>query len=364
MFRLNTMDAQKIIESIPNKYDYDKIVVFIDFDNMLFGIYNEENYNDFVMYVQRMVQAIEQTLTKLHEFHETLNNFLPTRLVHYASFGKDNIRAFCKSFKEKRYKQIKAVGEIVKFIHANTQMDEVMKGTRQLILSILRNIINTAMKDQVFILTYKVESDIIPYLLLDTYYKENNLYIIFSADKDYVQLLDKKNIILFRTTYFKNTFFQTMDKRFTVIKHNTIIEDVKPFKDKWLNILYHALKGDQSDRIPSLKKKYRLPNKFVDLLKEYDGKIKDREDLKKIAINEYLHHDLAQEITKDTIKCETGIPIHSNLFQVSFELQKEFALSFYDLNKIVTQIRLLKNEGDYKDYANKVVNEIFGLNIY
>ena len=36
MFRLNTMDAQKIIESIPNKYDYDKIVVFIDFDNMLF----------------------------------------------------------------------------------------------------------------------------------------------------------------------------------------------------------------------------------------------------------------------------------------------------------------------------------------
>ncbi|PMP88095.1 MAG: hypothetical protein C0173_07815, partial [Desulfurella sp.] len=93
-------------------------------------------------------------------------------------------------------------------------------------------------------------------------------------------------------------------------------------------------------------------------------KIKNRADLKKIVVNEYLHHDLEKEITKDTINCNKGIPIHANLFQVSFELQKEFALSFNDINTIVSQLRLLKNECDYKEYANKVVNEVFGLNIY
>ena len=365
MFRMNIHDANYIIQNvIDNKYE--KLILLIDFDNMLFGIYQQELYLDFNIYINRILQTLEQVLIKINEIHSLLNTHIPTRFIHFASFGKENIRKYCDSYKENRQKsKVKAISEIVKFINKNTQIDDAVKGTRQLIITLLRNIINMSIQDQVFLLSYNIDSDLIPYIVLNSYYNPNYLFLIISADKDFVQLLTHNNIKLFRVTYqHSNNIFIEHAKSYNVITKNTIVEDIKPFKNPYLNLLYHALKGDSSDNIKGLLKYYGLQRKQLNVLADYEKTVNSFNDYKQIQLTEKLTEDLQKDITENTINCKTGIPIHSNLFQVSLELQKKFLTNTSIITDIAQQIKLINKGADYKTYANNIVREIFGLNLF
>ncbi len=365
MFRLSSYDANYILQQLPIQ-KYEKLILFVDFDNMLFGIYQPEVYVDFIMFVNRIVQAIEQVLVKSIAIYEILNAQIPTRLIYFASIGKENIRKYCDDYKRNRPKlKIQPVSEIVRFITNNTHTDDVIKGTRQLLIAVIRNIINLSVKDQVFLLGYNIESDIIPYIILNAYYNPRYLFVILSADKDFIQLLTKKNIILLRILYQQsNNIFIDKAKTYQKVTYDSIIENVKPFKNSYLNILYHALTGDATDGIRGLLRYYGLQRKQLLELTRFEDKINSIQDYTLLPLPNKLLQDLNTPITEKTINCKLGIPIHANLFQVSFELQKQFLINTTAITDLMQQIKLLDKYTDYKAYANSIVKEIFGLNLF
>ncbi|MGC8718368.1 MAG: hypothetical protein ACP5RW_10275, partial [bacterium] len=123
-------------------------------------------------------------------------------------------------------------------------------------------------------------------------------------------------------------------------------------------------KGDSSDNIKGLLKYYGLQKKQLNVLADYEKTVNSFSDYKQIHLTDKLTEDLQKDITENTINCKTGIPIHSNLFQVSLELQKKFLTNTSIITDIAQQIKLINKGTDYKTYANNIVREIFGLNLF
>ena len=368
MFRLNQFDANNIKQFLSHK-TYRNINLYIDFDNMLFGIYYPEVYCSQTSYIQAIITAIETSIKRLYAIYKSFEtDFEQVNVVCFAAFGKEKLREIDSEYKKRNKLNYTVALDVLNFIKQNANTDDFIKGTRQIVLKVTQLILNKAFKDFCFVISENIDSDIIPYYAINWLNNQKTAHVIISSDKDFVQLLNNKHIYQYRTTYRKPIFANNnMIKHYTILEQASIDTEIKPFKNSLLNVLYFAIIGDTTDNIKPLIKRYGLKSKanvITELRRFEDSEIENIEQLQKIVSlsNRSFDNDFKQPITKDSIKEN---PIHKNLALISFELQDRFIIDNSTRLNLRNQIDLLR-QGDEKpfEYANNIVWQLFRIKLF
>ena len=368
MFRLNQFDANNIKQFLKHK-TYRNINLYIDFDNMLFGIYYPEVYCSQTSYIQAIITAIETSIKRLYAIYKNFEtDFEHVNVICFAAFGKEKLREIDSEYKKRNKLNYTVALDVLNFIRQNANTNDFIKGTRQIVLKITQLILNKAFKDFCFVISENIDSDIIPYYVINWLNNQKTAHVIISSDKDFIQLLSNKHIYQYRTTYKKSVFTSNnVMKNYTVLEQASIDTEIKPFKNSLLNVLYFAIIGDTTDNIKPLIKRYRLKSKInivTELSKYEDLEIETIEQLQKVVSlsNRNFDNDFKQPITKDSIKEN---PVHKNLTLVSFELQDRFIIDNSTRLNLRNQVDLLKqgNETPF-EYANNIVWQLFRIKLF
>lgn len=380
--RITHYDIQTISNFINDKQlnrDYKKTTFILDIDNIIIDIFNDNIYLNIDDYRQILTVIIESVFYLIGSIKNTIPN---SSVIIVSSYAEDYNRLklnyeYKKKNTNRRKNQLKIDPKIIELLsnysESNIIIDDnnsVTKYTRRFLYGLLNNIVNVAIKNSLWFHIKGIETDYVIYYLLNTYYSNETLYFIISNDKDYIQLLTKPNIYIYRKTSgikqnpFTNEKIKIRD--ITIYNKNNIKDFFKKYTkfefDYALDlVLWLSIYGDTSDSIKTIYKKF---DKVVLDILGYDIKTlfkniiqnkKERHDM--INIDDYLNYIYDGKIN-DIYKV---YDIYEDYIKL-ISLEKASNLSFTTTDKQnIVNILKLKNSYKNEEFIEQLIYQYIGL---
>ena len=280
MFRLSSLDAREISKYISN--DFEKVIVFLDLDNLLFSFYYDTIYTDINTFFETIRTTLHEVALSVYNFKRSLDYILTQQhmrestIILFTNFGPPTaIKKLLPKYKEHR-QIVKVIPstELIRFLATkenitNIDVNQIRYISKRYLYRTMQQLVNKLFRNVAMVISRNMDSDYIPYLIYKRYGKPKNQYWIFSADKDFIQMLVHKNVCL----YSRRNVKQEDDLLGSLTKVQTRIliasrlskQQINDLEHPVLHPIYLAITGDNSDKIQSLKRRLGIKN-VVDIL--------------------------------------------------------------------------------------------------
>jgi hypothetical protein len=364
MFRLSTLDAKNIVDAIDSRFE--KITVFLDIDNLFFGLYYDSIYADINDFLGQLRKSAQEVLYSLFNFQQYLvqesqkNNLKYPTIILYTNFSAPNtiLKIMPKYKQHRRILKTLPSTQLIKFLKAKYgefNVNEIKSVAKRYFYKLIQNIINNNFRNTVFVISRNMDSDYIPYLILKTYMKNTNAYFIVSWDKDYIQLLAYDNLFIYRRRNIKveNELIGDYIKvDYKILTGKNL--DIK-LKHPLLHPIYLALAGDSSDNIPSLRKRLNI-RKVEDILNNYaDDLIKA---MQKESIDDVMQ--ILSNIFKKSVDEPVMQQLKTNLIVTTF-FGQDSLYDQIDKSFVLNQLKFLNSY--HENLTRDKLDEIIAQNL-
>lgn len=284
----NIAEFTNLIQQKTNS-KYKRITLFLDIDNILLDLMNHVYYENIDSFYNLITTTIDSIIYLIGNIKSLLSNVIDNyNIIIISSYAEDysKLNLNYTYTKKTRYKlkpinvDYKIIDVLQKLIDNDNEFNtiinnnkyeelksnKIIKFTRRMLYNNLSAIINNNIKNTIWLHIQGIETDYIIAYILQSYFNKDSLYFIISNDKDYIQLLKQENIYLYRkiTYNIKNKIFlgNIKQKNINFYNKDNIIEYYKDaynlsFDFAYDFILYHAIYGDNSDKIKSIVKEFR-----------------------------------------------------------------------------------------------------------
>ena len=305
--------------------DYKEVFFFIDFNNMIKGLYypemlslilNEIQFNNGT-YPSILINEWMQLQSYFEIYNQSRSSRYKIHTIYFSEGGQSYYHLnLHKSYKKRRKNALFAIPTSVSNNYKSyDDINEVIRGFLLSswkwieILSSYSNILSIRLEN--------LDADFIPELLLRQFdiYNDDACYIILSSDGDMVQTLDiADNIFIYNgNSIISDSNWLTSKKYLTEGINDDILSTTNNsmFTPDRI-ILYKALVGDTSDNIPGIKGigNKAFFNNFIDLVPE-DVRADDINAIKKIAIDNSYNNKVADKIAHNLDTFTTMIKLVS-----------------------------------------------------
>ena len=303
---------------------YKEIFFFVDFNNMIKGLYypdmlsmilNEVQYNNGV-YPSILINEWMQLQVYLENYNLSRGSRYKLHSIYFSEGGQSYYHLnYYKNYKKRRKNALFALPSSVSNNYKSyDDINEVIRGFLLSswkwieILSSYSNILSIRLEN--------LDADFIPELLLRQFdiYSNDACYVILSSDGDIIQTLDiADNIFIFDGNGIitdKNWF---TSKKYLTEGISSDIEDSSNIMAPDRIILYKALVGDSSDNIPGIKgigNKAFFDSFFIKLIPE-DVRADDIDAIKKIAIDNSHNNKVASKVAHNLDTFDTMVRLVS-----------------------------------------------------
>nr|DAE84703.1 MAG TPA: DNA polymerase I [Caudoviricetes sp.] len=325
---IGAVPSYDILDSICKQYK--EIFFFVDFNNIIKGIYypemlslilNEIQYNNGT-YPSILINEWIQLQTYFEIYNQSRSSKYKIHTVYFSEGGQSYYHLnLHKNYKKRRKNALFALPSSVSNNYKS--YDDINEVIRGFLLSSWRWIeILSSYSNILSIRLENLDADFIPELLLRQFdiYNDDACYIILSSDGDMVQTLDiADNIYIFDGNgIISDSNWLTSKKYLTDgIGDDVLVESIgNKDSDNYLTpdriILYKALVGDTSDNIPGIKgvgNKAFFKN-FVNLVPD-DVRADDIDAIKKIAVDNSYNNKVADKIAHNMDTFSTMIRLVS-----------------------------------------------------